>query len=238
MNRIGFSTGALALSDFRLALRMLQNTPCDAIELSALRQAELEPLIEAADSLDLHRFASVSFHAPSKIDTAFERKAVELLDRAAAKQWTIVAHPDAISNYSLWKHFGELLAIENMDKRKPIGRYVSELIPLFERLPDAGFCFDIGHARQIDPSMAEAGSILREFQTRLKLLHISEVNTESKHDPLSLSAVLAFKKVTHLIPDNLSVIVESRVTEDQIAAEIEAVLDLFQASERELLAGD
>jgi hypothetical protein len=75
MNRIGFSTGALALSDFRLALRMLQNTPCDAIELSALRQAELEPLFEAADSLDLHQFASVSFHAPSKIDTAFERKA-------------------------------------------------------------------------------------------------------------------------------------------------------------------
>jgi hypothetical protein len=238
MKRIGFSTGALALNDFCLALRMLRQTQCDAVELSALRQAELEPLIEAADSFDLRQFASISFHAPSKIDTAFERRAVELLDRAAAKQWTIVVHPDAITDYSLWEHYGELLAIENMDKRKPIGRYLSELIPLFERLPDASFCFDIGHARQIDPSMAEAGSILREFQTRLKLLHISEVNTESKHDPLTLSAVLAFKKVTHLIPDNLSVIIESRVTEDQIPDEIEAVLDLFQTSERKLLAGD
>lgn len=238
MMRIGFSTGALALGDFRLALRMLQHTQCDAIELSALRQAELAPLIEAADSLDLHQFASISFHAPSKIDTVFEREAVELLDRVAAKEWTIVVHPDAITDHSLWKHFGELLAIENMDKRKPVGRYASELVPIFERLPNAGFCFDLGHARQIDPSMAEAGSILRELRARLKLLHISEVNSESKHDPLSLSAVLAFKKVTHLVPDNLPVIVESRVTEDQVTAEIEAVLDLFQVSGRELLAGD
>ena len=37
MRPIGFSTGALALSDFRLALEELQGQPVDSIQLSALR---------------------------------------------------------------------------------------------------------------------------------------------------------------------------------------------------------
>ena len=37
MRPFGFSTGALALGDFRLALRMLEGIDLDAIELSALR---------------------------------------------------------------------------------------------------------------------------------------------------------------------------------------------------------
>ncbi len=238
MRRIGFSTGALALGDFVSALRMLQGKRCDAVELSALRQAELAPLIEAADALDLHQFAAVSFHAPSKIDPHFEREAVELLSRVVQKKWIVVLHPDAITDFALWAPFGPWLALENMDKRKAIGRSAHEMMELFERLPEASFCFDIGHARQVDPSMAEAGSILSQFGGRLRLVHISEVNSQSKHDPLSLSALLAFKKVTHLIPDEATTIIESRVTEDQIEKEIEVVSDLLPSQQQARLAGD
>lgn len=238
MPHIGFSTGALALADFRSALEMLRNKPCDAVELSALRLGELQPLVEGLDTLNLAQFAVVSFHAPSKIEPQFERKTVALLAQVAQHGWTIVVHPDAITDFALWRQLGASLALENMDKRKPIGRYAHELAILFERLPEAAFCFDIGHARQVDPSMAEAGAILRQFRDRLRLVHISEVNSQSKHDPLSLSAVLAFRRVAHLIPGNVSVIIESRVTEDQITREIETVAELLLADDRVALAGD
>jgi hypothetical protein len=231
MPHIGFSTGALALADFRLALEMLRNKPCDAVELSALRLGELRPLVEALDTLDLAQFTVVSFHAPSKIDPQCERETVALLVQVAQNGWPIVVHPDAITDFGLWRQLGASLALENMDKRKPIGRYADELALLFE-------CFDIGHARQVDPSMAEAGAILRQFRDRLRLVHISEVNSQSKHDPLSLSAVLAFRRVSHLIPGNVSVIIESRVTEDQIAREVATVAELLPADDRVAMAGD
>jgi hypothetical protein len=47
MRPIGFSTGARALSDFRLALEELQGQVTDSIELSALRYPELRPLLHA-----------------------------------------------------------------------------------------------------------------------------------------------------------------------------------------------
>jgi len=238
MPHIGFSTGALALADFRSALQMLRNKRCDAVELSALRPGELQPLVAALDTLDLAQFAVISFHAPSKIDPQIEHETVELLVQVAQRGWIVVVHPDAITDFAIWGVLGASLALENMDKRKPIGRYAHELAALFERLPQAGFCFDIGHARQVDPSMAEAGTILRQFRDRLRLIHISEVNSQSKHDPLSLSAVLAFQKVTHLIPDNVPVIIESRVTEDQIEREVETVGELLPAGNRAILAGD
>ena len=45
MRRVGFSTGALARGDFRRALQMLAGKNVSAVELSALRQDELMPLV-------------------------------------------------------------------------------------------------------------------------------------------------------------------------------------------------
>ena len=72
------------------------------------------------------------------------------------RNWPIVVHPDAMFDFSLWREFGNLLCLENMDKRKPVGRTVQELDRIFQELPDASFCFDIGHARQVAPTMTEA----------------------------------------------------------------------------------
>jgi hypothetical protein len=221
MRSIGFSTGALALSDFRLALEELQGQPVDSIELSALRYPELRPLLDALGTLPLASYRYKSIHAPSSFDGEQEAEIVDLLRRYAPSGWPIILHPDTIHDFSAWKGFGKQLAIENMDRRKPIGRTLEELNPIFEKLPDAMFCFDIGHARQCDTTMTEAYRILRAYSGRLCQIHVSEVNTASRHDPLSFAAIRAFSEVANLIPDHLPLILEARVTRDQIKVEIE-----------------
>lgn len=220
MRPIGFSTGALALSDFRLALEQLEGQPVDSVELSALRYNELRPLLESLANLTLTGFKYVSIHAPSSFNARQEVEIIELLRRFVPDSWPIVLHPDTIHSYSAWKVFGKQLAIENMDRRKAIGRTVEELEVIFEKLPEATLCFDIGHARQCDTTMTEAYRILRKCSNRLCQLHVSEVNTASRHDPLSFAAILAFAEVAELIPHWVPVILESRVTPDQITAEI------------------
>ncbi len=223
MRLIGFSTGALTRDDFRAALRILGQRNVYAVELSALRQHELIPLIEELDNLDLRQFRYKAFHAPSVMDRDFESVAISALDQVALRQWPIIVHPDAMFNPSKWAHFGDLLCIENMDKRKPVGQTVSHLIEIFKVLPRASLCFDIGHARQVDPTMSEAAAILQYCKGRLRQLHISEVNSQSKHDPLSFESVLAFRRVAHLVPESVPVIIESRVGEDEVEEEIENV---------------
>ena len=187
MKRIGFSTGALARGDFRRALEMLSDKKVNAVELSALRQDELAPLVQQLEQLDLGRFQYISFHAPSAMEQSYEPTALELLKQVAARNWPIIVHPDAMRTPSAWACLGGCLCIENMDKRKPIGQTATDLAKFFDALPNASLCFDIGHARQIDPTMSEAWAILQRFLNRIKQLHVSEVNTQSKHDPISLN---------------------------------------------------
>jgi hypothetical protein len=238
MRNIGFSTGALALGDFRAALGMLTDKNCSAVELSALRQNELAPLVEQLDRLDLAQFAYVSFHAPSSIEPAFEAEALRLLEQVVRRGWPIIVHPDAMSTRQGWTRLGNRLCIENMDKRKPIGQTANDLSAIFEDLPNASFCFDIGHARQVDPTMSEASSILQKFSNRIQQVHVSEVNTQSKHDSLSLESILAFQKVSHLVPADVPIILESRVEESEINEEIQSALAALDAAIQLTVAGD
>lgn len=64
-----------------------------------------------------------------------------------------------ISNFDQWRTLGDRLCIENMDKRKTTGRTADELAVFFAGLTEATLSFDIGHARQIDPTMCEADAI-------------------------------------------------------------------------------
>ena len=210
MRPIGFSTGAIAYSHFREALDLLAGTNATAVELSALRPTELKPLGEAAPTLRLGQYSHVSVHLPSSFDPDFEEEMLSLAAQFPV-QWLLVTHPDVIRKWSLWRRLGERVCIENMDKRKPIGQSRRDLLSIFQQLPDATFCFDIGHVHQVDPTMCEAILILEEFTGRLRELHISEVNSESRHDPISLEAERSFEVVAQLIPQNVPVILESRV---------------------------
>src|SRR5260370_2451747 len=221
MRPIGFSTGALAYSDFRHALEILRRVQKGGVELSALRERELSPLVESLDSLDLGFFTYVSFHAPSKFERGHEQEVITLLRRVAARGIPIILHPDAINDVSSWRSFGSVLLIENMDKRNAIGRTERELSEVFAVLPEAGLCFDIGHCRQVDPTMNESYLILRKFRERLRQLHVSEVNSRSTHDPLSQASICAFEKVAYLVPEQVPVILESPVGSSGIQSEVE-----------------
>ena len=180
MRPIGFSTGALAYADFRRGLEMVSRKGLNTIELSALRQSELLPLLNALPTLKLSEFEYVSVHAPSQFDSEWEGELLNHLRAETWRGWPIVVHPDAIGDFGLWRDLGATVCIENMDKRKPIGRTADELDVVFKELPAATLCFDIGHARQIDLTMTEAYLILREFSSKLVQVHVSEVNARSK----------------------------------------------------------
>ncbi|HSN98736.1 MAG TPA: hypothetical protein VLS89_10645 [Candidatus Nanopelagicales bacterium] len=221
MRPTGFSTGALARGDAPRALSMLSGSGSRVVELSALRVHEVGPLLAAAAALPLGPYDYVSVHAPSRFDRADEPRIADAMAELAARGWPIVLHPDAIHDFHAWRQLGPLLVIENMDKRKPIGRTVEELESVFERLPDATFCFDLGHARQVDRTMTEAFALVRAFGPRLRQLHVSEVSTQSRHDLLSWGSVRAFQKVARWIPADAPVILETPASAAQIAAQFQ-----------------
>ncbi|WP_434046066.1 MULTISPECIES: hypothetical protein [Sorangium] len=209
MRPIGYSTGALALSDVERALAMLEGSSATAVELSALRISELRPLLRRLGSLDLSRYRYVSFHAPSRFDAAEERAVADAMAEVAALGWLVVLHPDTLHDLGAWRQLGGLLAIENMDKRKRTGRTVEELAAFFDALPEASFCFDIGHAHQVDRTMTEAHFLVKAHRARLKQLHVSEVNAGSRHDALSQSAAHAFQRVAAHVPGDAALILEA-----------------------------
>jgi hypothetical protein len=227
MRPIGFSTGALAKGDFCRALQLMAPFRLPAVELSALRLDELPRLAEAANDLDLAGYRYVSVHAPSHFAATEERYVVSQLAHFAAREWPIVLHPDVIFTDALWLDFGDRILLENSDKRKSVGRTDDEMKSLFERFPNARFCFDIGHARQVDPTMNEAHLILEHNRSRLGQIHLSEVNFFSRHDPLSLASIEASRRVSHLVPENVPIILETLI--DQGQSTIEA--QLYRAAE-------
>jgi hypothetical protein len=236
MRPIGFSTGALARGDFKRALHILDALNIRIVEISALRISELEPLRTAFPSLDLGRFAFVSIHAPSRFPSDSEDWVLERLSALRQFGCPLVVHPDTIYTPRKWRQFGDKLCVENMDKRKPVGRTVPELRSIFDELPDARFCFDIGHARQVDPSMTEASLLLRAFGERLQQVHMSEVNTASRHDPISRNAVRAFQYVSVYIPEATPIILETLIDEGQSDIQTEVARAREALSRRSFVA--
>ena len=163
MRNIGFSTGAVARGDYRAALALLRREGVRTVELSVLRRSELSALVD-------------SFHAPSRFELADESAVTARLKAVTGYGIPVVVHPDTIYSGAVWRTFGASIYIENMDKRKPVGRTAGDLKSLFERFPEAGLCFDIGHARQVDPTMVEAYRILDQYGDRLKQVHIRREN--------------------------------------------------------------
>ena len=231
MRPIGFSTGAIAKGDFRRAVGLLRAHHINIVELSALRLEELEPLSAALPELGLDEFAFVSVHAPSRFDPEFETLVIDQLYSFIHRGYPVIVHPDVVFTPARWRSLGHNLLIENMDRRKPIGRTVQELQQIFDLLPQARFCFDIGHARQVDPSMTEAWFLVHTFAARLAEVHISEVNTASRHDPISRNAIIAFRSLAPHIPERIPIILEPLIDKGQsdIQTEMQAAVDALSS---------
>jgi hypothetical protein len=218
---VGFSTGALALGDFTRALKLLEPTRATAVELSALRSVELPLLLNALPSVlqSLRkRYRYISLHAPT--DFRDEPNLVRQLASVADIGLNVIVHPDTISNVSLWRRLGSRLCLENMDSRKPTGRTAKELDGFFVELPEAKLCFDIAHARQVDPTMTVAVRILSEYGDRLVQVHLSELNSVGKHFAISYGAKRAYEIFAAAL-SRVPVILESIVTEAEIKTEID-----------------
>ncbi|QDU73041.1 Xylose isomerase-like TIM barrel [Bremerella volcania] len=226
MRRIGFSTGALAKGDFREGIR-LQRDIADAIELSALREDELDPLVSAIEELDLTSFHYISFHAPSQLQKWTERELVERLVKLPFKISSVIVHPNIISDFEVWNRLGSRLAIENMDQRYLVGRTSRELENFFDRLSEAKFCLDIGHARQVDPTMSVAAQLLMKYGDRLSEIHISEVDADSHHCAISTIACQAFQRILSHIDQMVPAIIESVVDPGAIDDEFQMARRCF-----------
>lgn len=229
---IGFSTGALAKGDFHRGIRLAERESLDAIELSALRVQELEGAITSLPLIAPERFVYRSFHAPSDFGDMNDEQAVEMLSPVADSGYKIVLHPDAIRDFTPWKKLGSAVLLENMDTRKPGFRTSRELLESFQKLPEARFCLDIGHAHRVDPSMGVAIDLLLRRVADLEEVHISEVNWDCRHCTISTPAALAFQRVASRIPENVPIIIESVVSDSKIDAEINMVRRCLDPNEQ------
>lgn len=97
----------------------------------------------------------------------------------------IVLHPDTIQAPAAYEPLGRRLLIENMDTRKNGGQTAEELAAVFAELPAAGLCFDIAHAKDVDPTMGAAVEVLDRFSSRLRHVHISSLDEAQHHVPLT-----------------------------------------------------
>jgi hypothetical protein len=156
-----------------------------AVELAALSEDELPALVDYLGSGVELPFRFVSVHAPSKHRRMSEAELVDAL--VALPCWidAIVVHPDTIEDVGRYHALGSRLALENMDARKAGGRTAEELAPYFDALPDAGFCFDVAHAWSIDPTMETGEGLLDAFAGRLRHVHVSSLDAEGHHIPLT-----------------------------------------------------
>ena len=211
---------------------MLAGCGADAVELSAFRASELPQLVTCVEAIaqSVSHFRHVSVHAPSRFEAEDEAAIVGMLRDLVAWGWPIVVHPDVVQTPVLWRGLGSMLWVENMDKRKPIGRTAMELAKVFGEFPDAGLCFDVAHARQVDPSMVEAFRILRMHGHRVRQIHVSEVGTSSRHTRLTPSGLRDLNRIVHLLSPRVPVILESPVVPQAIGAEIAAARSVLEPS--------
>jgi hypothetical protein len=173
---LGTSTGVLGRGDDWPALvRGACRLSAHAVELAALDAAELPGLLAFLAERPRLPFRYVSVHAPVKgLRTSDAECAAQLAGLPLGVR-SIVVHPDLIEDPAPYRALGRRLVVENMDARKAGGRTADELAPLFEELPEAGFCLDIAHAHTIDPSMGVASELLDRFRGRLREVHLSSI---------------------------------------------------------------
>jgi hypothetical protein len=156
-----------------------------AVEFSALSEDELPGLVDFLRMGPSLPFDYVSVHAPSKSLVLSEHERVDLLLELPPYVQAIVVHPDTLESFAEWGRLERRLVIENMDRRKSGGQTADELEAVFAALPHAGLCFDIAHAKHVDPSLAEGAEILDRFAFRLRHVHLSSLDEGGHHVSLT-----------------------------------------------------
>jgi hypothetical protein len=186
---LGCSTGFMAESrgDWERLVDEAAGISSVAVELSALSGSELPGLLRYLESAPRLPFLFVSVHGPSKGRLGDDEHRV-VADLCRIPTWVdaIVVHPDTMSNLAAYRPLGRRLAIENMDARKTGGQTAHELERYFAQLPEARLCFDLAHAKDVDPTLNDATEILRRYSSRLSHVHLSSLDDSKHHVSLTL----------------------------------------------------
>jgi hypothetical protein len=184
---VGCSTGYMTglREDWPALVDEAARTSSFAIELSALSECELPGLVRYLQDAPQLPFRFVSVHAPSKGREMTDADLVGVLGRLPRWVSAIVMHPDAMGDVASYRALGRRLSIENMDARKAIGQTAADLDPYFAVLPDARLCFDIAHAKAVDPTLDAGREMLVRFASRLSHVHLSSLDEHQRHVPLT-----------------------------------------------------
>lgn len=182
---IGVSTGVFELrGDWERLVAEATETSIDAVELCALSEDELPGLIAYLAAGPRLPFRCVSVHAPVKNRRLDDSASAEALRELPLWVRSVVTHPDTLNELAPYRALDTRLVVENMDDRKTTGRTADELAPVFDELPEAGFCLDVAHVHSIDPTMAAGHELLDRFGSRLRQVHLSSLSV-GRHVPLS-----------------------------------------------------
>jgi hypothetical protein len=184
---VGASTGYMSArrGDWDALARAAADESLSAVELSALSEPELPGLIDWLDAEPSLPFRWMAAHAPTKARAMPEADLVQRLAHVAGHVEAVVVHPDVMEEPALYRLLGAKLAIENMDTRKPVGQRAEQLQRIFDELPEARMCFDVAHAGAVDPTMVEGEQILEQLGTRLSHVHVSSLDADCHHVPLT-----------------------------------------------------
>lgn len=201
---LGTSTGHLVelRGEWDLLVRRALDVSTLAVELAALSEPEFVSLCDWLErNGDGLPFDFVSVHAPTKHRELPEQELVERLLALPPSVDAVVLHPDALERPERYAALGSTAAVENMDARKPGGRTVAELAPIFAALPDAAFCLDVPHAQSVDPTLDEAHRLLDAYGERLRHVHVSSLDAACHHVPLTVADERAFAPVLRRCTD-------------------------------------
>jgi len=188
---VGFSTGCLYKTKMPLELRaeFYKDAGATAIEVSFGTPEKLENLRLTDSFIDkLNYFNFISIHAPSigltynsngSSEKIFE-KLRYLNNNLPIKG--IVIHPDIIEDFSCLEDSGLPFLLENLNRAKRKGKYVSEFEG-YNNLP-FGYVLDVQHVYENDPTMETGKDFLKTMGSRLNYLHVSGENESSNHSPI------------------------------------------------------
>lgn len=183
----GVSTGFMwdQRGDWKEQVSLASRFSSSAVELSALSEDEVEPLLSFLENGASLPFRFQSVHGPAKNRVLEEPELVDLLRAFDGLCDGVVMHPDTMLDVPAYRLLGRTLIVENLDARKGSGGTVEDLTTIFDALPEARFCFDVAHAWSLDPAMDLAEDLLDAFAPRLSHVHISSLDENLHHVSLT-----------------------------------------------------
>src|SRR5690606_26285742 len=113
----GVSTGFMwdLRGDWEQQIKLGQSVSSWAIELSALSEEEVQPLLDYLVNAAELSFGFLSVHGPSKNRELPEDRLVELLLEITEYCDGIVMHPDTMGELEPFSRLGRKLFVENLD---------------------------------------------------------------------------------------------------------------------------